>query len=325
MKALLCTAFGPPDQLVVRDVPVPEPAPQQLRIDVKAASLNYPDVLLVQGLYQVKPPLPFTPGTELAGVVSAVGAGCVRFRIGDRVVAAALGGFAEEALVDEARVAALPDGMAFDTAAAFFVTYCTSLRALHDRARVQPGETVLVLGAAGGVGTAAIEIAKAMGARVLAAASSEAKLAVCRTAGADATIDYTREKLREAIAAFTGGRGIDVVYDPVGGEHTEAALRCMAWGGRLLVIGFASGTIPKVPLNLALLAERSITGVYWGESLAHDPDAQARNIEQLLSWHVAGRINPLISERVPLAAAAAALSRMQQRLTTGKVVVLPEA
>lgn len=325
MKSLQCTAFGPVDTLAVRDVPSPAPGPGQVRIDVKAAALNFPDALMVQGLYQVRPALPFAPGSEYAGVVAAVGEGATRFAVGDRVVALALGGFAEEAVADEKLVMPLPDGMDFDTAAAFFLTYCTSLHALADVAKLQPGESVVVLGASGGVGIAAIEIAKAMGARVLAAASSEAKLEVCRAAGADATVDYVAGNLREAIKAFTNGKGADVVYDPVGGEYTEPALRSTGWRGRLLVVGFAAGSIPKIPLNLALLNERSILGVYWGDSVVHDPAGHARNVRRLLDWHGAGRLKPVISERVPLAGAPAAMERMLARQVVGKVVVLPEA
>jgi NADPH2:quinone reductase len=325
MKSLLCTELGPLERLSIQDVPVAEPGPKQVRIDIKAAALNYPDALMVQGLYQVKPPLPFAPGSEFAGVISAVGPGVTRFKPGDRVVALGLGGFAEEAVVDEARIMPLPHGMTFETGAATFLTYCTSLRALKDCGRLEPGESVLVLGAAGGVGIAAIEIAKAMGARVLAAASSDAKLAACTEAGADATVDYTTHSLREAVAAFTDGKGVNVVYDPVGGEYSEAALRSTAWHGRFLVIGFASGTIPKIPLNLALLNERSIIGVYWGESLVRDPASHVRNVAQILEWHAAGRIRPLISERVPLSRAAAAMGRMMHRQVVGKVIILPEA
>ncbi|NJD32188.1 MAG: NADPH:quinone oxidoreductase family protein [Gammaproteobacteria bacterium] len=325
MKSLLCTEIGPLDRLSIQDVPTPDPGPRQIRIDVKAAALNYPDALMVQGLYQVKPPLPFAPGSEFAGVVSAVGPEVTRCKLGDRVVALGLGGFAEEAVVDEMRVMPLPPGMDFETGAATFLTYCTSLRALKDCGHLQPGESVLVLGASGGVGIAAIEIAKAMGGRVLAAASSEAKLEACRKAGADATVDYTRQNLRDAVKDFTGGKGVDVVYDPVGGDYSEPALRSTGWRGRYLVVGFAAGTIPKIPLNLALLNERSIVGVYWGESLVRDPAGHVRNVKQLLEWFAAGKVRPMISERVPLGGAVAAMGRMLQRQVVGKVVVLPEA
>lgn len=325
MKCLLCTSFGPLDQLTLADVASPEPGPKQVRIDVEAAALNYPDALMVQGLYQVKPPLPFVPGAEFAGVVSAVGAEVTSFKVGDRVVAMGLGGLGEQALADAARVMPLPPGMDFSTAAALFLTYCTSLRGLQDCAHLQPSETLLVLGAAGGVGVAAIEIGKAMGARVIAAASSADKLELCRRLGADATIDYGTRSLREGIQELTGGKGVDVVYDPVGGSYTEEALRSTAWRGRLVVVGFASGTIPKIPLNLALLKERSIVGVYWGDSVARDPASHRRNVGKLLAWFADGTIKPHISEQVPLAGAVAALQRMTERKVTGKVVVLPRA
>lgn len=324
MKCLLCKAFGALEQLEFADLDVPQPGPRQVRVDVKAASLNYPDALTAQGLYQTKPPLPYVPGMEFAGVVSAVGADVRNFTVGDRVIALGTGGFGEEALIDAALAMPLPAGLDFETAAAMFLTYGTSMRALHDRARLRAGETVLVLGAAGGVGIAAVEIARAMGARVLAAASSEAKLEACRKAGADATVDYVHGNLRDAVKAFTGGKGVDVVYDPVGGDYTEAAMRSLAWNGRLLVVGFAAGGIPKIPANLALLNERSIVGVYWGDSLLHDPAAHAANVRQLLAWLADGRIKPLISERVPLSGARAALQRMVQRQVVGKVIVLPE-
>jgi len=324
MKSLQCKGFGPIETLEVADVSVPEPGPRQVRIDVKAASLNFPDALMVQGLYQVKPPVPFAPGMEFAGVVSAVGSGVTHHKIGDRVLALGLGGFAEEAIADAASMMPLPPTLDFETAAATFLAYGTSLRALKNRARLQPGETVLVLGASGGVGIAAIEIAKAMGARVLAAASTESKLEVCRRAGADATVDYTREDLKNAVKSFTGGKGIDVVYDPVGGDYTEAALRSLGWGGRLLIIGFAAGSIPKLPVNLTLLNERSIVGVYWGDSLRHEPQAHVANVRQLLEWLQAGKIKPLISERVSLGEAKAAMLRMVQRQVVGKVIVQPE-
>jgi NADPH2:quinone reductase len=325
MRALVCAAYGPLDSLAVEDIPLPVPGPHQVRIQVKAAALNYPDALMVQGLYQANPTPPFSPGLEFSGLVSAVGEDAGRWKLGDRVVALGQGGFAEQAIADAGRLMPLPRGMDFETGAALFLTYCTSLHALQDRAQLRAGETVLVLGAAGGVGIAAIEIAKAMGARVLAAASSEAKLDACRQAGADATVDYSTTKLRDAVKAFGGGEGVDVVYDPVGGDYSEEALRGLRWRGRFLVIGFAAGTIPRLPLNLALLNERSIVGVYWGESVARDPASHVRNVGQLLEWFAAGKIKPRISERVGLAGAAEAMQRMTMREVVGKVVVLPEA
>ena len=326
MKALLCTEFGPLEKLTIREIPKPSPGPGQVLLDVKASSLNFPDVLMAQGLYQVKPPLPFSPGTEMAGVVVETGVDVQGVKTGDRVIAMpGWGGFAEECAVDAARLIPLPEGMDFDTGAAFLYTYETSLHALRDRGRLQAGETLLVLGAAGGVGLAAVEIGKAMGARVIAAASSEDKLALCKERGADEAINYVSENLRGRINELTGQRGVDIVFDPVGGSYTETALRAMAWGGRLLVIGFAAGDIPKIPINLALLKERSIIGVYWGESIKHDPEGHARNVKQLVEWLAAGKVNPVISERVPLSKAADAMKRMFNRQVKGKVVVLPES
>lgn len=324
MRALVCSALGPPETLAVQELPSPTPGPRQVLVDVKAAALNFPDVLMVQGLYQARPPLPFVPGAEFAGVVAAAGAEVQHLKPGDRVIAAGLGGFAEEALADAGSVMPLPAGMEFDVGAAFVLTYCTSLHALQDCGRLAAGETLLVLGAAGGVGLAAIEIGKAMGARVIAAASTGEKLATCRRLGADETIDYAREELRERVLALTGGKGADVVYDPVGGAYTEAAFRATAWGGRLLVIGFAAGEIPKIPINLALLKERSIVGVYWGDSVKRDPKGHLRNVGRLLGWFGEGKVRPQVTERLSLAEIPAAMRRMAERKVTGKVVALPE-
>jgi len=324
VKALLCREYGPIDRLTVEEVPSPRPGPDQVVVEVKASSLNFPDALLVQGLYQVKPPLPFSPGMELAGIVRELGASVAGLRTGDRVLASpGRGGFAQQCLVSANRVSPLPSGMDFETASAFIITYSTSLHALRDCGRLQPGETLLVLGAAGGVGTSAIEVGKAMGAKVIAAASSEEKLAFCRTLGADDAINYDDADLRQRILDLTRGRGADVVYDPVGGAYTEAALRATAWRGRLLVIGFASGAIPQVRLNLALLKERSVIGVYWGEWVEHDPDGQRRNVEQLGTWFAEGKIKPVVSERISLEEVPAAMARLLQRKVKGKIVVVP--
>jgi len=325
MKCLVCRAFGPLADLALGELPTPEPGPRQVRIRIGAASLNYPDALMVQGLYQVKPSLPFVPGAEFAGTVESIGAEVKHLNIGDRVVALGLGGFGEVALADATQTMRLPPEMDFATAAAFFLTYCTSLRGLKDCGRLAAGETLLVLGAAGGVGIAAVEIGKAMGATVIAAASSDAKLALCRNRGADSVINYETENLRTRIDELTGGKGIDVVYDPVGGRYTEDALRALAWRGRLVVVGFASGTIPKIPANLALLRERTIIGLYWGESVARDPRGHAANVAQLLEWHATGKIRPVISERIGLAEVPAAMARMVGRQVLGKVIVLPDA
>ena len=324
MKALLCREYGPIEGLKVEEVPSPRPGPTEVVVEVKASSLNFPDALLVQGLYQVKPPLPFSPGMELAGIVKDVGAGVRGVKSGDRVVASpGRGGFAQECVVPADRLSPLPAGMDFETGSAFVLTYCTSLHALKDCGHLQPGETLVVLGAAGGVGTSAIEVGKAMGAKVIAAASSEEKLAFCKELGADDGIDYEKSDLRQRILDLTRGKGADVVYDPVGGAHTEAALRATAWRGRLLVIGFASGIIPQVKLNLALLKERSLVGVYWGDWAQRDPQGQRRNVEQLVAWFSEKKIKPAVSERISLAEAPGAMQRLVQRRVKGKVVVVP--
>lgn len=325
MRALLCSEYGPPEKLAVQDIPSPVPGAGQVLIDVKAASLNFPDALMVQGLYQVKPPLPFSPGAEFAGLVSAVGAGVTRYKPGDRVIGfTGHGGLAEQCLADEGRVMPLPATMDFDQGAAFVLTQATSLHALKDCGHVQPGESLLVLGAAGGVGATAVEIGKLMGARVIAAASSEDKLALCRELGADETINYTTEDLRARVMELTGKRGVDVVYDPVGGAYAESALRATAWRGRFLIIGFASGEIPRIPLNLALLKERSLVGVYWGDSTRYEPKEHLANMQQLTAWFEAGKLKPAITERVGLGEAPAALRRMMDRKVKGKVVVRPQ-
>ena len=325
MKALVCRQFGPIENLAVEEIDPPRPGPGQVLVDVKASSLNFPDALMVQGLYQVKPPLPFSPGHEIAGVIEKLGEGVLGVAVGDAIIATpGVGGLAEQCVVARERITPLPAGMDFATASAFLLTYCTTLHALEDCGRLRSGESLLVLGAAGGVGTAAIEIGKALGARVIAAASSEEKLALCRDLGADETIDYVREDLRKRALELTGSKGVDVVYDPVGGALTEAALRASAWGGRLLVIGFASGEIPAIRLNLALLKERSIVGVYWGEWTRQDPAGQKRNVERLGELYAAGKVKPVVSERIRLAEVPAALVRMQKRQVKGKIVVVPE-
>jgi NADPH2:quinone reductase len=324
MKALLCRALGPVESLAVGDIAAPTPAKGQVLVDVKAAGVNFPDVLMVQGKYQFKPPLPFAPGCELAGIVKAVGDGVTHVKPGDRVLALVMhGGFAEQAVADAAAVVPLPDAVDFATGAAFMFTYGTSYHALRDRAALQPGETLLVLGAAGGVGLAAVELGKLMGARVIAAASSAHKLEVCRSRGADDTIDYSSEDLRERVKALTEGRGVDVVYDPVGGGYSEPALRSMAWKGRFLVVGFANGEIPRIALNLTLLKGCSIVGVFWGHFTTKEPQANAAHVRSLLEWIAAGRLKPFVSERYPLARGVEALLAMQARRVKGKVVILP--
>ena len=291
-------------------------------VTVKAASVNFPDVLIIQNKYQFKPPLPFSPGSELAGVVKEVGSGVSAWKPGDRVIAfTTYGAFAEEVKTEAARLLPLPAGMDFVSGAAFLLTYGTSDHALRDRGALKAGESLLVLGAAGGVGLAAIEIGSALGARVIAAASSEAKLAVCREHGADATINYATEDLRKRVQALTEGRGVDVVYDPVGGAYSEAAFRSLAWRGRLLVVGFAAGEIPKLPLNLPLLKGAAAVGVFWGDFARREPQIFAESVSQLTRWYAEGRLRPHVSQTLPLAKAAEALKLLASREAKGKIVL----
>jgi NADPH2:quinone reductase len=322
MRAVVCKQFGPPRSLVVEDVPSPRLKPGHVRIAVHAAGVNFPDVLIIQDKYQFKPPLPFTPGGEVAGTVTEVGDGVTGLAPGDRVLASTgWGGFAEEIAVDGSRVFAIPAEMDFPTASALLMTYGTSHYALKDRAAIRPGETLAVLGAAGGVGLAAVELGKQMGARVIACASSDEKLEVCRRHGADEGINYAREDLKERLKVLTGGQGVDVVYDPVGGPFSEPALRSTAWEGRFLVIGFANGEIPRLPLNLTLLKGCSIVGVFWGAFTGREPARNRANIEELMRWYVEGRIRPYVSARYPLEEVAAALEAMERREVKGKVVL----
>jgi NADPH2:quinone reductase len=325
VKAVVCQRHGPPESLVYEDVPSPTPGPGEVVVSMRAASVNFPDVLIIQNKYQFKPALPFSPGSELSGVVSAVGEGVTRVKPGDRVIAGTgYGAFAEDVKVAEARVLPMPDGMDFPTGASFILTYGTSDHALVDRGQLQAGETLLVLGAAGGVGLAAIEIAKAVGARVIACASTDEKLAVCREHGADEAINYTTEDLRERIKELTGGKGVDVVYDAVGGPYSEPALRSTAWRGRFLVVGFAAGEIPKIPLNLTLLKGCSIVGVFWGEFTRREPAQWLARYRQLGEWFREGRLRPHVSETMPLSRAADALQVMAERKVKGKIVLVPE-
>jgi NADPH2:quinone reductase len=322
MKAVVCKQFGPPDSLLVEDLPSPRAGPGEVVLSVKAASVNFPDVLIIQNKYQFKPPLPFSPGSELAGVVKEVGTGVAGFKPGDKVMAfTTYGAFAEEVKTEAARLVPLPQGMDFITGAAFLLTYGTSDHALRDRGALRAGETLLVLGAAGGVGLAAIDIAKALGARVIACASSEEKLAVCRSHGADAGINYATEDLRERIKVLTEGRGVDVVYDAVGGPYSEPAFRSLAWRGRLLVVGFAAGDIPKLPLNLALLKGASVVGVFWGDFTRREPQEFAQSVRQLGEWYAQGKLRPHVSQTLPLEKAADALKLMAARQVKGKLVL----
>ena len=322
MKAILCKAYGPPDSLVFEDLPSPAPKSGEVVVSVKAASVNFPDVLIIENKYQVKPPLPFSPGSELAGVIKQVGPDVANVKAGDRVMAiTGYGAFAEEVVVEAKRVLPIPAAMDFSTASAFGLTYATSDHALRDRGELKAGETLLVLGASGGVGLAAIEIGKIVGATVIACASSSEKLAICREHGADQGINYSSEDLRERIKTLTGGKGPDVIYDAVGGAYTEAALRSIAWRGRLLVVGFAAGEIPRIPLNLTLLKGCSIVGVYWGDFSRREPAKFAESWRQLGAWYGAGRLKPHVSAVFPLARAADALKLMAARKVTGKVVL----
>ncbi|MFZ6844855.1 NADPH:quinone oxidoreductase family protein [Undibacterium sp. RuTC16W] len=325
MKAVLCKAWGSPDTLVVEDLPDLVPGAGQVVIDVKAAGVNFPDVLIIQNKYQFKPELPFTPGSELSGVVRAVGEGVGKINVGDKVIAfIGHGAFAQQVIAPAQAVMPMPPGMDFDTAAAITLTYGTSHHAVVDRAQLKAGETMLVLGAAGGVGLATIEIGKALGARVIAAASSDEKLAICKEHGADLTINYSTEDLREAIKAATDGKGPDVIYDPVGGIYAEPAFRSIGWRGRYLVIGFANGEIPKLPLNLTLLKGASLVGVFWGEFAKREPKANMAAMRELMGWLAEGKIKPHISGRYALKDTAIALNDIAARKVTGKVVIQPE-
>ncbi len=322
MKAVLCKEYGLPGKLVVEDIPSPKPASGQVVVSVKACGVNFPDTLIIQGKYQFKPEMPFSPGGEVAGVVKEIGEGVKRVKPGDRVIAFnTWGGFAEEMLVEADRTILMPASMDFIPASAFVLTYGTSYHALKDRAEIKAGETMLVLGAAGGVGLAAIQIGKAMGARVIAAASSDEKLKVCRDNGADEVINYGSEDLRSRVKIITAGKGLDVVYDPVGGPYSEPALRDMAWKGRFLVVGFAAGDIPKVPLNLMLLKGCSIVGVFWGAFTKNEPERNRENNWELMAMYAAGKVRPHIHATYPLERAAEALNEVINKRVAGKVVL----
>ena len=323
MHAWLCETLDGVEALQWRELPTPEPKAGEVRIAIKAASLNFPDLLIVQGKYQFKPPLPFVPGSEYAGVVEALGEGVTHLQVGAPVAAiAGTGGFATHACVDATRLLPLPPGFALEDGAAFAFTYGTSHHALMDRAQLQAGETVLVLGAAGGVGTAALQIAKAAGARVIAAASTDEKCALCTKLGADATINYSSQDLREALKSLTGGKGPDVVYDPVGGAWAEPAFRSIAWRGRYLVVGFAGGAIPALPWNLALLKGASVVGVFWGDFVKREPKANAAALMQLAQWYAQGKIKPVLDRQLPMSAIREAYERMGTRQVQGKLVLV---
>ncbi len=323
MHAWLCENPTGVEALTWQELPTPQPQAGQVLVEIHAASLNFPDLLIVQNKYQIKPPLPFVPGAEYAGVVQAVGPDVSHLRVGQRVAClSGTGGFGTHTLAPAALCLPLPDGFPFVDAAAFIMTYATSHHALLDRGQLQAGETVLVLGAAGGVGTAAIQIAKAAGARVIAAASSDEKCALCTQIGADATINYSRQDLRETLKALTDGKGPDVVYDPVGGDLTEAAFRAIAWRGRYLVVGFAAGPIPALPLNLPLLKGAALVGVFWGEFAKREPQANAAMMMALAQWYAQGKIKPVIDCTLPMHELKAAYARIGSRSVMGKLVLV---
>jgi len=325
MKAVLCKEYGPPESLVIEDIPSPRPGKGQVVITVKACGVNFPDTLIIEGKYQFKPALPFSPGGEVSGIVKELGEGVNTVKVGDRVIAfTGWGGFAEEVVTEAAKLIPIPGDIDFATAASFTLVFGTAHHALKDRAHIKPGETLLVLGAAGGVGLASVELGKLMGARVIAAASSDEKLEVCKQHGADDVINYTNEDLRERVKTLTGGNGVDVIVDPLGGNYSEPALRSIAWNGRFLVIGFAAGDIPRIPLNLTLLKGCSIVGVFWGSFTEHEPRHNQENLQELLTWLAEGKLKPHISATYPLERAAGALNDVLNRKVKGKVVLLTE-
>jgi NADPH2:quinone reductase len=322
MKELVCKAYGAPETLVIEEVDDPIAGDGEVLVDIKAAGINFPDVLVIAGTYQVKVPPPFVAGNEVAGIVEAVGPGVTHYKPGDRVIATPTGGgFAEKCVVNQKLCMPLPDGMSFEQGAGFTITYATSYHAFKQSTKLKAGETVLVLGAAGGVGITAVEIAKATGARVIAAASSGEKLAFAREAGADETINYSEQPLKETVKEMTGGKGVDVVYDPVGGELAQQALRSLAWHGRYLVIGFACGDIPKFPINIALLKEASIIGVWWGAWSQHNPKDSLNNMLELAAMVAKGDLNPRVTESYPLERFVEAFASITERRAKGKVIL----
>jgi NADPH:quinone reductase len=323
MQAWICENPVGVEALQWKELPTPQPKAGEVLIEIKAASLNFPDLLIVQNKYQMKPQLPFVPGSEYAGVIAAVGEGVTQLKVGQSVAClSGTGGFATHTIAPAVLCMPLPPGFPQVDAAAFIMIYATSHHALVDRGQLKPGETVLVLGAAGGVGTSAIQVAKAIGARVIAAASTDEKCALCKSIGADATINYSREDLRDAIKTLTDGKGIDVVYDPVGGDLAEPALRSVGWRGRYLIIGFASGSIPSLPLNLPLLKGSSLVGVFWGSFAKHEPKANAAMLAELAHWYGEGKIKPVIDRTMPMAELKAAFAHMGSRTVRGKLVMI---
>ncbi len=323
MKAIICKEHGLPEKLeLTTEWPEPELGENDVIIDVKFAGLNFPDVLMIQGKYQFQPDMPFVPGAESAGVVSAVGDKVTRYKVGDKVISmGASGAFCERIAVHEMGAFPLPEGLTFEQAAGVSITYFTSYYALKQRANIQPGETLLVLGAAGGVGTTAIELGKLMGAKVIAAASSPEKLELCKQLGADEVINYSEESLKDRVKELTGGKGVDVVYDPVGGDFAEPAVRSMAWKGRYLVIGFASGPIPQIPLNLALLKGCSLVGVFWGRFSGEEPQENLNNITELWDMFTQGKLSPVVTDVFPMAQYEDAFNCLIHRKERGKVIL----
>ena len=325
MKAIICNSFGPPSNLELREVSDPVPAHNELLIQIKACSVNFPDTLIIQGLYQYKPDPPFSPGSDIAGVVESVGKDVRGFKPGDEVIAITTwGGFAEKIAVKSNLCFIKPRAMDMVQAASFLLAYGTSYYGLVSRGSLQKGETILVLGAAGGVGLAAVELGKLLGARVIAAASSDEKLQLCKQYGATELINYKREDLRSRLKEIGGKKGIDIVYDPVGGQVSEVALRCLAWGGRHLVIGFAAGDIPRIPLNLVLLKSCQVVGVFWGAFTQKQPEQNLKQISQLTEWFNSGKLHPHIHTTYPLAETPAALEEITNRSVLGKIVIVME-
>jgi NADPH2:quinone reductase len=323
MKAIICKAFGEPDSLVLEDIDSPKVRGGEVKVRVRACGVNFPDLLMIQGKYQTKPDFPFSPGAEVAGDVLEVGAGVKHVKVGDRVIGIVnYGGFAEEVIVPAAMTLRMPDNMSYEHGAVFSLVYGTSHVGLEHRAHLQAGETLLVLGAAGGVGLTAVEIGKLMGATVIAAASSSDKLELTRQYGADHTINYVEEDLRERVKSITGGKFADVIYDPVGGDIFDAAIRCIAWEGRYLVIGFASGRIPELPINRVLIKNSSLVGLFWGAYAINNPAVMARSFETLLNWYSEGKLKPHIDRSYSLADTPQALVALANREAKGKLVIL---
>ncbi|MFL2753784.1 MAG: NADPH:quinone oxidoreductase family protein [Gammaproteobacteria bacterium] len=322
MKAYVCREFGPVESHKIEEIEDPRAEAGQVIVDVKAAGVSFPDVLIVQGKYQFQPPFPFSPGGEIAGIISEIGEGVVDWKVGDRVIAmTGNGGIAEKVVAFEMTLMPLPDSMDFKDGAAFPLNYGTTYYALKQRGQLQAGETLLVTGAGGGVGTTAIEIGKAMGARVIAAASSDEKLEIAKNLGADEVINYSDGELKEKVKALTEGLGADVIYDPIGGDIFMQCMRCINWKGRVLVIGFASGPIPEVPTNLALLKGCSIVGVFWGRFTGAEPEENSQNFDELFALHAEGKLKPQITKSYSLDDAAEAIASLENRKATGKVVI----